>query len=68
MPVLTELLGLGPFMARFPGILAAATMTWWFNRSWTFEPSAKEAVLRGEERNWDLLNDELYAPYAWLEG
>ncbi len=163
--VLTELLGLGPFIARVPSFLAAATVTWWFNRSWTFEQSIHRpmlgqwiqylfamkggalvnflvysgalmasntiysypvlgvalgsiaglavnyslaarlvfktekknpvrtdpgrslderstwilvgfmpilfgmfSMLRGQDRNWDLLNYHLYVPYAWLEG
>lgn len=163
--LLTELLGAGPFLARIPSFLAAATVTWWFNRKWTFERNLqkpifqewleylfamkvgalvnfsvyslalfifdtiysypvlgialgsfaglavnyslasrlifKEAlktgsnlearqsiderfvlalvgfmpfafglfsVLRGQDRNWDLLNYHLYVPFAWLEG
>ena len=34
--LLTELLGINPFVARIPSFLAAATLTWWLNRSWTF--------------------------------
>lgn len=44
--VLTELLGLGPFIARVPSFLAAATVTWWFNRSWTFGQARQAPMLR----------------------
>lgn len=163
--VLTEWLGLGPFIGRIPSFLAAATATWWLNRSWTFQQSSQKpmplqwlqylfamkagaainllvysvaltvsdtiysfpvlgvaigsvaglainyslaarlvfkeeaciparseagkpfderivwalvssmpilfglfSILRGQDRNWDLLNYHLYVPHAWLEG
>ncbi len=42
--LLTDLIGLNPFLARVPSFLAAATFTWWVNRSWTFQHSFRSPV------------------------
>lgn len=44
--VFTEVIGLGPYIARLPSFLAAATVTWWLNRLWTFERGAHKPMLR----------------------
>lgn len=52
--VVQALVGLGgwnPYLARVPSFLAAATVTWWWNRSHTFAHRRTHGV-RGEWLRW----------------